>query len=156
MAGLGLVPVLATLLNYENVLTVLSSEGFHGGVTFRFPAPIIDAWSLTNAQVGGGVDVDISLSPLLLVAVVAIEGVLAAGYLGSIDEGLDGLAFDFPANVARYGPALLLYNALWYGVTALVLLPLAAVAPVRRPRRCAGRARDVLVPLDVCCRHVTW
>jgi hypothetical protein len=125
---LGLVPALATLLDVGRVLRVVAARGrFDVGVSLQFPAPIADLWTFTQLDAAGGVD---PASLLLLPVAVIVEGLLAAGYLGSIDDVLAGRPFEFGANVTRYGLRMILYTALWTVVTGGLLLVFAALSPV--------------------------
>jgi hypothetical protein len=110
---LALVPALTSLLAIENIDRVVRAEGFTIGATFRFPAPIIDLWtfvSLPARQTGG-----LYVSPFLaaLPVLLIVEGVLAAGYLGSVETALRTGSYRFFASVRRYGVRIVVYTFLW-------------------------------------------
>ncbi|MEF8757080.1 MAG: hypothetical protein V5A33_02475 [Halobacteriales archaeon] len=123
---LALVPALTSLLAIENIRRVTQSDGFTIGATFRFPAPIIDLWTFVNvpAPQAGGLFVSplVAFFPVLLV----VEGLIAAGYLGSVEATLRSGTYDFVDSVRRYGVRIVIYTVLWNGV--VFLLGLLAVA----------------------------
>ncbi|WP_323190359.1 hypothetical protein [Halostella sp. PRR32] len=122
---LAVVPLVTALLAFEKVQQALSVAGpgrFHAGVAIRFPAVVVDLWSFVSLpSAGPGVRVT---SPLWLLPVIfVVHSVLAAGYLGSISDGLDDGRYDFAAAVERYFVRLVAYNALvWTVVFAAVVL----------------------------------
>lgn len=126
---LALVPALTSLLAIENIRRVTQSDGFTIGATFRFPAPIIDLWTFVNvpAPQAGGLFVSplVAFFPVLLV----VEGLIAAGYLGSVEATLRSGTYDFVDSVRRYGVRIVIYTVLWNGVVFLLGL-LAVTNPV--------------------------
>jgi hypothetical protein len=91
------------------------SGSFHAGTAFRFPTVVVDLWSFVSLpSLGPGVHVT---SPLwLLPFALVVHSALAAGYLGSISEGLDDGRYDFAASVEQYVGRLFAYNALVWTV----------------------------------------
>jgi len=126
---LGLVPAIVTLLSFGNVRRALSPAGFHVGVSLSFPAPVADLWTFADIGVAAGGGVTLS-SLLTLLLLVVVEGVLAAGYLGSIDDHLADRRVDFGANVQRYAGRMVAFNAIWLLVTVGLSLLLLSVSPV--------------------------
>jgi hypothetical protein len=125
---LGLVPALATLLEFDDVARALSgAPGTHVGVALSFPAPIADLWTFADLGVAGGGAVA-GPSLLAIALLVVTEGVLAAGYLGSIDDHLAGRRVDFGANVTAYAGRMIVYHALWLLLTVGLLLALASLS----------------------------
>jgi len=126
---LALVPALTSLLAIENVDRVVGAEGFTIGATFRFPAPIIDLWTFVSlpARQTGGLYVSpfLAVLPLLLV----VEGVLAAGYLGSVEAALRTGSYGFFASVRRYGVRIVVYTFLW-NAGVFLLGVLAVINPL--------------------------
>lgn len=118
LAPLAVVPLITSALSFEKVRRASSAGGpgsFHAGVSFRFPTVVVDLWtfvSLPSAEPGIHVTSPLWLLPLALV----VHSALAAGYLGSISEGLDGGGYDFVASVKRYALRLFAYNALVWTV----------------------------------------
>lgn len=127
---LGVVPVVASLLDVSAITAVLAWDGFHTGIQFRFPTAVVDLWTMTNTNFGSGVTVDAGVHPVAVLVLALIEGLLAAGYLGSIDALLDGDRVSFLEGVAAYGPALVAYNVLFVAATSALLLGLASISPV--------------------------
>jgi hypothetical protein len=124
---LGLVPALATLLDFGTVArALLRPGGAHVGVSLSFPAPIADLWTFADLGVAGGTLAAPSL--LVLALLVVTEGVLAAGYLGSIDDHLAGRRVDFGANLTAYAGRMVVYHALWLLLTVGVALLLASLS----------------------------
>lgn len=126
---LALVPALTSLLAVENVDRVLRSEGFSIGATFRFPAPIIDLWTFVSlpAQQTGGLYVSPFLAALPVLLIV--EGVLAAGYLGSVEAALRTGSYEFFDSARRYGVRIVVYTFLW-NAGVFLLGVLAAINPL--------------------------
>lgn len=138
---LAVVPLVTALLQWNQV-TAAAAASDRYGVTFGFPLPVVDLWSFVNAPTegpAGGVSPGaMPVSPgWSLLAVLAgalafavVAGLLLAGYLGSIDEGIAGTdgAFDFPANVRRYATAMIGFELLVFG-TVLATVGLVAVLP---------------------------
>lgn len=126
---LALVPALTSLLAVADLRRVAQQEGFTIGATFRFPAPIIDLWTFVSlpAPRTGGLYVSpvLAILPLLLV----VEGLLAAGYLGSVEAALRSGTYDFVASVRRYGVRIVIYTVLWNGIV-LLLGVLAVINPL--------------------------
>jgi hypothetical protein len=134
--ALVVVPLVNAFLQYGNVERVLAFDGVRFGVQFPFPAPLLTAWSFASVpQVGDGLRI---VGPAWLFPVaVALEAVLVAGYLGSLDEGFHTGSYDFAANVVSYVVPLFAYtvlaNAVVLGVGLLGLrvgvLALAVAIP---------------------------
>jgi hypothetical protein len=123
--------------NGDTTRVVISEPDRLFSVTFGVPRPVSTLWSFVNAQPEGvstgavGFDSVAVFVVALLVASV-VSGLLAAGYLGSIDAALDG-RFDFLAAVRSYGRPLVGFSLLEAGVSlllvavGLVALPLVVV-----------------------------
>lgn len=125
---LGLVPVVATLIDVGTIAQVLAWNGVHVGLTFPIPTPVIDLWTVTNTNVGGGVQVGSPNAVLVVFLVAVVEGLLAAGYLASIDSLLDGDGIAPTGDVGRYAASIVAYNLLLAAVTQFFLGGLAAVS----------------------------
>ena len=136
LPALLVVPALVTLLSVGDLSTVLERRavGDHVGVEFTFPVPIGDLWTFVNTPDAGAgsvtvtppglVDASVSLYVVLLGSVLylLLYGVLAAGYLGSIQAYRRDGEYDFLANVREYAPT-------YVGLTLVILgVGLAAVA----------------------------
>lgn len=119
---LAVVPLVTALFRIDNLLAIAGRGRLHVGATVGLPAPVVDAWALVDAPLAG------TLLPSIgaLVLVTFVQGLLAAGYLGSIAEAREGIGFTFLPNVAKYGGRMLAFAAVWLAVTAA--LPLVAVA----------------------------
>lgn len=83
---------------------MLAHDGFFAGITLGLPLPVSTVWKFVSTPsegaevVGpGGVSVIVTVAVALVV-----QGVLAAGYLGSLREELAGADADFVAAVRRY------------------------------------------------------
>lgn len=128
LGGLALVPFVSTFLAWDNVRRAATTEGFHGGVAFRFPATVIDLWTFVSLPAGPP---GLHVSPTLWLAplVVLVQSALAAGYLGSVHQGLADGRYDFGRNVRRYVAPLFVYGALAWGV-GLVTVGLGLVPPL--------------------------
>jgi len=115
VVALVVVPFVDAFLQYGNVERVLAFDGVRFGVQFPFPAPQLTAWSFASVpSTGSGLHV---VEPVWLFPVtVAVEAVLVAGYLGSLDEGFRTGSYDFAANVVSYVVPLFAYTALMNAV----------------------------------------
>lgn len=143
---LALVPLASTFLRTGNVSRVLGPHDKVLSVSFGFPLPLVDLWSFVDPpNLTGGVNVDlptgVAVDPtgpalavgllwafVALVLYVVLLGLLTAGYLGSIREGLDAGGFDFSANVRRFGPRLVGYQLVLLAAFLTLFLP-ALLAP---------------------------
>lgn len=142
------VPVVATLLDVgrlrtllrtsapapssgESVEVVVTEPDRVFSVTFGVPRPVSTLWSFVNAQPNGlstgapGFD-SVAVFVLALLVSAVVSGLLAAGYLGSIDAALDG-RFGFLEAVRSYGRPLVGFSLLEAGV-GLLLIALGLVA----------------------------
>ncbi len=114
---LAFVPLLSGVLGFENVLRILAYDGYHAGVRFALPAMVVDVWTFVSVPTpDGGVHV-LPYLPLYPI-VVALQGLLGAGLLGSIHQAQSTSEYRFLENVSRYGGRLLLYAALVHALTA--------------------------------------
>lgn len=154
---LAVVPLVATLLdvgrlrrllapptpaptNDDSIGVVVSEPDRVFSVTFGVPRPVSTLWSFVNAQSNGlsagpaGFDSVVVFAVAFLVSAV-VSGLLAAGYLGSIDAALDG-RFDFLAAVRSYARPLVGFTLLEAAVglllvgVGIVALPLVVVVAV--------------------------
>jgi hypothetical protein len=122
------VPMLTALLAVDNVRRVAAFSGTHVGVSFPTPSPIVDVWAFVSVPQTGVTGP--SAVPLLAFPVyVVLRGVLAAGYLGSIDDALADRDLAPAASVKRYALPLVGFAALQLGL-ALAVVPLTALSPV--------------------------
>lgn len=101
-----LVPVLLAALNGRQIRNVLSSEhDFHVGITFGLPIPVTDAWAFVSTPTPGGGftggPTEIAGVGLFVVGLV-LQGVLLAGYLGGLAQGLRGETPEFATAVGEY------------------------------------------------------
>lgn len=154
---LAVIPLVATLLDVgrlrsllqpatpapqpgDTTRVVISEPDRLFSVTFGVPRPVSTLWSFVNAQPNGvstgaaGFDsVAVFVAALLVTSVVS--GLLAAGYLGSIDAALDG-RFDFVAAVQAYGRPLVGFSLLEAAVglllfaAGIVAFPLVVLAGI--------------------------
>lgn len=124
------VPLVVTLLDYGRLTALLANTDRVFSVTFGLPRAVSSLWSFVNAQ-PDGVSVEPSafggFGSFLVAAVVSavVGGLLAAGYLGSIDAALDG-DYDFRRATRRYAPRLIAYALLETGVGLLLFVPAMA------------------------------
>lgn len=111
VVALVVVPFVDAFLQYGNVERALAFDGVRFGVQFPFPAPLLTGWSFASVpSTGSGFHV---VEPVWLFPVtVAAEGVLVAGYLGSLDEGFHTGSYDFAANVVSYVVPLFAFTVL--------------------------------------------
>lgn len=151
LAALAVVPAVTALLSVGNVLRVVGAEvDFHAGIQFGLPAPIVDVWafvSLPNPAIDLVGPSSGLVAPFGVAAVaVVVQGVLAAGYLGSVREGLATGSYDFLANVRRYLVPILAYTAI-PGLLGVALL--AASSGAITATEVGGTLAPVVVLLAV-------
>lgn len=129
-----MVPAFVTLLRVSDLRRVLDRRpvGGHIGIEFTVPAPIGDLWTFVNVPDAGASGVTVtppgfvsdpfSIFVVLIgsVAYLFVYGVLAAGYIGSIQAFRRRGEFDFLTNVQLY--------ALTYVALALVILGVGLAA----------------------------
>lgn len=127
---LAVVPFLVSFAYVDNLRRLGRIDGTHFGVSFGFPQPVTTVWTFVNVpQHGSGVNLPSPHEIVLFPVVAVLLGVIGAGYLGSIDAGLDG-PYDFPDAVRAYAVPLVGFEFLRLavvavlGVVALVSLPL--------------------------------
>lgn len=132
---LAVVPLVATLLHTGRLRELLAPSDRVFSVTFGFPRDVTTLWSFLNVHAEG-----IALTPVgaavtapafvgRMLAVATVAGLLAAGYLGTIDAVLDGERRDFLASVRAYAVPLL---GLGY-LEAAVVLGIAGAGLVAGP-----------------------
>lgn len=127
---LAVVPFLASFSYVDKLRRLRTSDGVHFGVSFGFPEPIATVWTFVHVpqRDGGGVYLH---TPELLwfpIATVLLGG-MAAGYLGSIDAGLDG-AYDVRRAVRSYALPLIGFEFLKLGVIGAVAAAALVAVPV--------------------------
>lgn len=147
LTALAVVPLVTALLSVGNVLRVVGAEvDFHAGIQFGLPAPIVDVWafvSLPNPAIDLVGPSSGLVAPFGVAAVaVVVQGVLAAGYLGSVREGLATGSYGFLANVRRYLVPILAYTAI-PGLLGVALLAASSGAIT------ATEVGDTLAPVVV-------
>ena len=139
LAPLLAVPTVISLLNVGELGAVLSHRGGYIGIEFPFPVPVGDLWTFVNTpDAGSGVSVTgygfaggvFPLPVALLVAIgyLLLYGLLAAGYVGSIQEYRGRGTYDFLANARRYVVRYITLTAIIFGLF-LLALPFALVVP---------------------------
>lgn len=126
---LGVIPVIATILTYKKLLAILQFRRFHFGVKFGFPTSIVDVWHFVSTPSGAPGFLTSSFlfsRPLLFVGnaliFIVLQSVLAAGYLGTINESFDMTSFSFVENAGKYLIDFLLYQVLMWFLSLLPLL----------------------------------
>ena len=139
---LALVPLVASLARWPDVLAVATEPGVNFGVKFGLPHPLADLWTFIDAPSpeGGGFYVDapfvdpsvaregelladpqvLGAIVLTLAGYVLFTGVLTAGYLGSINQFLTARRYDFLANVRRYAVRMVALQTVLLGSFLLV------------------------------------
>ena len=146
---LAVVPFVTALLNWNDVTAAAAARNQYG-VTFGTPIPIVDLWSFVDpptsqgtGQVPVGDPVVVAGSVLVVVAFalvfVVVQGLLLAGYLGSIRDGIErpNGGFDFFVNVRRYAARMIGLQFLVIGVMVAIIAVLL-VAPVLFPLAFVG------------------
>lgn len=141
LAVLAIVPLLASLARWRDVVALGSRTGREIGFKLSLPHPVADLWTFVDAprpersglhvDVPVGMDPELSATLLLAAALYAVGiGLLMAGYVGSVDEFLRRGRYDFLANVRRFGTRMVGFQAVVYAyllvlvVVALESLPL--------------------------------
>lgn len=133
------VPALVSLFNVGEFQAVLDHRGGHAGVELPFPVPVGDLWTFVNTPTtGSGVTVQgpggvagsgtLAFALVGFLAYTALYAVVAAGYVGSIQEYRSRGSYDFLANARRYALAYLGVTAVVFG-TALLVVLLALASP---------------------------
>lgn len=134
LAVLAMVPLFASLARWSDVVATATADGFDFGFKFGFPYPIANLWTFVDgpSSTGGGVDVHfptvvdaagfgVTLAVTAFVFLVA-NGLLMAGYVGSIDQYVESGRYDFFRNVTDYGLRMVAYQfAVLAGGFGLVL-----------------------------------
>ncbi|WP_254535796.1 hypothetical protein [Halomarina litorea] len=107
--GLVVVPFVWSLLQVGQIFRAVGSDRVLD-VAFPFPKAVVGLWSFVNPPAPDGFSVagPLWVLPFALVA----EGVLAAGYLGSLEQTFRTGRYDFVANARRYVVDLLVYAVL--------------------------------------------
>lgn len=130
LAVLAVVPFVVAVVRWHDIVVTGADTTTRFSVTFPTPHSVISLWSFVNAPTETGSGINSSDLPLLvgvgfgvlfvvlLAAYVVFVGLILAGYLGSINEGVVSGSFDFVGNVRRYARPLVTYEAL----SILVLL----------------------------------
>lgn len=137
LAALAVVPLVASLARWRDVLAFSSRHRTHLGVKLGLPHPLADLWTFVDAPAPGQqelyVDAPVAtgqgLTADVLVTAVAFivgSGLLMAGYVGSIDQFVRRGRCDFLANVRRYGARMVGFQAVVY-VFLLVLVGVGTV-----------------------------
>lgn len=133
LAALSVVPLLASLARWRDVVALGSRTGSEIGIKLSLPHPIADLWTFVDAprrgrnglhvDVPAGMDPELSATLLLAVALYAVGiGLLMAGYVGSVDEFLRRGRYDFLANVRRFGARMVGFQAVVYAYLLVLVV----------------------------------
>lgn len=139
LAPLLAVPTVISFLNVAELQAVLSHRGGYIGLEFPFPVPVGDLWTFVNTpDAGGGVSVTgygfaggvfpFTVALLVAIGYLLLYGLLAAGYVGSIQEYRRRGAYDFLANARRYVVRYITLTVVIFGLF-LLALPFAVFFP---------------------------
>jgi len=124
-----LIPMITSLFSLNNIKRVLDFHGFHIGVKFLFPEDIPNLWSfvsLPNPKPG----INITLAGVIsLIAFTIIGAYLAAGYLGSIKQGLESRTYEFSHNAGKYFIEMLKFRVLIL-LILFAMMGLALITPL--------------------------
>lgn len=120
---LALVPFLTAFLQTTKITRALAHRGFSLGLTLGLPLPVSSLWKFVSVPSSGvtvtGPDTPAGVG---LVAIgLLVQGVLTAGYLGSLRNALAGSDWAFLAAVRRYFRSFLGFGVL---LVALFVPPL--------------------------------
>jgi hypothetical protein len=124
---LAVVPFLSTFLGVSEMVRVLSFRGSHVGITFPFPAALVDLWTFVSVPNTGGIDGGAAF--VVVATVLPIKAGLVAGYLGSIAEEFEVGRHDFSTNVTRYFLPMLGYVAVVLLFGSGSILPVLFAGP---------------------------
>lgn len=118
-------PVIATFLDIDSLRQALVASGTQVGISFAFPAMIVDLWTFVSLPAQGS-GIYISPTVIALPIIILIQSALAAGYLGSIHEDARTGQYQFRRNVQRYFVPFLKYTALlWLGFVVIIVVGVA-------------------------------
>lgn len=132
---LAAVPLLSSLLAVEKVQRVAGFRGMHSGFTLPTPTPVLDLWTFVSVP-QTGVNGPSAVPMVALPAFLVVRGVLAAGYLGGIDDALADHPLALAGSVRAYALPMIGFQVLVAGAAA-ALVPMASLSAV------------VLVPLTL-------
>lgn len=102
--SLAAVPLVAALLRTSQIRDVITYDGVHLGITLGLPLPVSTVWKFVSMP-ANGVEVtgpSGTTGAVVFAVGLLVQGVLAAGYLGSLRDRLAGEDADFLASVRRY------------------------------------------------------
>lgn len=139
LAALAVIPLVASLVRWRDVVALGARRGSEIGIKIGLPHPIADLWTFVDAprpdrsglHVDAPVGMDLELSATLLLAAAlygVVLGLLMAGYVGSVDQFVRRGRYDFLANIRRYGARMVGFQAAVYAYL-LVLLAAALASP---------------------------
>lgn len=127
---LAILPVLATFLSLDQLARTLGAgPGF--GVAFPFPTGLPTLWTyvaVPGTVLGGGVGTVAGSIPLLVVGLV-VASMLEAGFLGSLDDRIEGEPADVVGNAGQYTVAMIGVNLVRFAVV-LLALPFVVLGPL--------------------------
>ena len=160
---LAVVPFFTSVVRWTDVVAVGTAPGEEFGVRFGLPQAVPDLWTFlgTPSPDGNGPTATVPLltggsARLATVAVllsaivfVAVQGVVMAGFLGSIDQYVRDGRYDVVANVRRFAARMVAFQAIVFcSLLALIAVSLA-VGLVRPPLVLVGFAVGLVVWLLV-------
>ena len=139
---LAVVPFFTSVVRWTDVVAVGTASGEEFGVTFRLPEAVPDLWTFleTPSPDGNGLVTPVPFLTLgsarvatvavLLSAIVfvVVQGVVMAGFLGSIDQFVREGRYDVVANVRRFAARMVAFQAVVF-CSLLVLMAVALVSP---------------------------
>ena len=155
MLPLAVVPFFTSVVRWTDVGAVATAPGREFGVRFGLPQAAPDLWTFlgTPSPDGNGLTTPVPLMTggsarlatvtVLLPALVfvAVEGVVMAGFLGSIDQFVRDGRYDVIWNVRRFAVRMVAYQA----VAFCSLLAWMAVLLVSPPLAIVGFAVELVV-----------
>ena len=160
---LAVVPFFTSVVRWTDVVAVGTASGEEFGVTFGLPQAVPDLWTFlgTPSPDGNGLMTPVPFltggsARLATVAVllsalvfVAVQGVVMAGFLGSIDQFVREGRYDVVANVRRFAARMVAFQAVVFcSLLALIAVSLA-VGLVSPPLAIVGFAVGLVVWLLV-------
>lgn len=101
---LAVVPFVTALLQIDKILEVVAYRGFSVGIALGLPLPVSSVWKFVSVPTSGAtVTGPDTVTGIVAVAIgLLVQGILTAGYLGSLRNALAGSDWAFLASVRRY------------------------------------------------------
>ena len=110
-----------TIINFDEIAKIMRFYGFHFGVKFSFPTPIVTLWELTSTPQVTSVSSTFNVYFLILAfTIILFSSFVEGGYLGVLRDTILNEKQGFIHQAKKYFLRLFFYELLSFAVATLI------------------------------------